>query len=187
MCSPAMQTPLAPIAAPPWTRQRLAKLDEPRRQFGSSRVSGLHRFADSSRSRLSSRPRSLPSATQSSANRLRPSADFETGGRRRRRRIRKRPCGWVDRHAKTSATCVASRRYQRTLLRRNCARFAPHAKGCWPLRRHKKVNSYCCGTDTRSAVQRFLVVRLRDAAAPARFFTPPVTSVGNPRVSSLRR
>jgi hypothetical protein len=125
VCSPAMQTPLAPIAAPPWTRQRLAKLDEPRRHIGSSRVSGLHRFADSSRSRLSSRPRSLPSATQSSANRLRPCADFETGGRRRRRRIRKRPCGWVDRHAKTSATCVASRRYQRdassTELRSICS------------------------------------------------------------------
>ena len=61
-----------------------------------------------------------------------------------------------------------------TLLRQNCARFASHAEGCWPLRRHEKVNSSCCGTDTRSAVQRFLVVRLRDAAAPARFFTPPV-------------
>ena len=36
----------------------------------------------------------------------------------------------------------------------------------------EKVNSSCCGTDTRSAVQRFLVVRLPDAAAPARFFTP---------------
>jgi hypothetical protein len=35
------------------------------------------------------------------------------------------------------------------------------------------VNSSCSGTDTRSAVQRFLVVRLRDAAASARFFTPP--------------
>ena len=61
-----------------------------------------------------------------------------------------------------------------TLLRQNCARFTSHAEGCWPLRRHEKGNSSCCGTDTRSPVQRFLVVRRRDAAAPARFFTPPV-------------
>ncbi len=38
---------------------------------------------------------------------------------------------------------------------------------------HEKVNSSCCATDTGPAVQRFLVVRRRDAAAPARFFMPP--------------
>ena len=57
---------LAPIAAPPWTRQSSPSSTNPRGHFRSWRVSGPTGSPESSRSRLSSRPRSLLSADQSS-------------------------------------------------------------------------------------------------------------------------
>ena len=103
VCSLAILTRFAPVAAPPWTRQRSSSSTNPAGLFLSSRVSGPHRFADSSHSRLRRRPRSSLSANQSSARRIQRTdcgrADFETGDRRRRRRIRKRTCGWLDQHA----------------------------------------------------------------------------------------
>ena len=51
VCSLAILTRFAPVAAPPWTRQRSSSSTNPAGLFLSSRVSGPHRFADSSHSR----------------------------------------------------------------------------------------------------------------------------------------
>ena len=130
VCSPAIQTRLAPIAALPWTRKarRARRTQGASSAFGASADPPVRRvepFAPKQPTTLVALGRQVDCPDAVQPNRLRPSADFETGGRRRCRRPR--PCGWVDRHAKTSATCVASRRYQRTVVRQN------RIVAFWPL------------------------------------------------------
>ena len=170
-------------------RPRSGKARRARRIQGAS-----HRFADSSRSRpKQARPRSLLSTNQSNAA----------------TRFNRTDCGHAPISKQAVVGVVAAsgngravgsigmRRHRQrashhavisgTLLRQNCARFAPHAEGCWPLRRHKKVNSSAAAPTRDPRFKDFslcvsVMPPLLRASSRRR-----LTSVGNPRVSSLRR
>ena len=178
VCSPAIQTRLAPVAGPPEIRQSSTSSTNPRglppvRRLRAVRAPSRRDRARCSRptSRMPRRGSTEPTAAIEgvASSPIRNGRVGSIGMRRHRQR--------ASHHAVISGT----------LLRQNCARFAPHAEGCWHFAATRRSILTAAAPTRDPRFNDFslcvsVMPPLRRASSRRR-----LTSVGNPRVSSLRR